>query len=165
MLRKLLLSSFVLILGTVITYGQNEKVAVGIQYQTLTYGLSVKYNVDENSTIQGTINPISADAANLNFYGARYYYNFTQSNSKITPYLFAGAGIITYKYKLSSMSGGLLNDISGSFFGYSLGGGISGRVANNLELSGDAGYGRLNLVEGISAAGVNLGFGIHYYLN
>lgn len=164
MIKKLLLSSLLIISTTIITYGQNEKVAVGVQYQTLTYGLSVKYNVDENSTIQATINPISANAANLNFYGARYYYNFSQPDSKITPYLFAGAGLITYKYKFSALTGGILNDISGSFFGYSIGGGISGRVANNLELSGDAGYGRLNLVEGISAAGVNLGFGIHYYI-
>lgn len=165
MLKKVLLSSLLLITATIFVYGQNEKVAVGVQYQTLTYGLSIKYNVDENSSLQATINPISLNSANLNFYGARYYYNFPQSNSKITPYLFAGAGLITYKYKFSALTGGILNDISGSFFGYSVGGGISGRVANNLEFSGDAGYGRLNLVEGISAAGVNLGFGIHYYIN
>jgi hypothetical protein len=165
MTKKSIICASILLLLTIISYGQNEKVAVGIQYQTFTYGLSVKYNVDENSTVQATVNPVSFSAANLNFYGARYYYNFPQSNSKITPYLFAGAGLITYKYALSSMTGGILNDVSGSFLGYSAGGGISGRLGTNLELSGDAGFGKLNFVEGLSVSGINLGIGLHYYIN
>jgi hypothetical protein len=163
-MKKNILIIALILLGTIYANAQKEKFALGLQYQTLTYGLSGKYNIDEHSTIQATINPISGNAMNLNFYGARYYYNFPQSNSKVTPYAFAGAGLITYKYKLSSMTGGILNDISGSFFGYNIGGGISGRVGENFELSGDLGYGRLNFLEGLSVSGINLGFGIHYYI-
>ena len=146
-------------------FSQQGKVALGIQYQTLTFGVSAKYNIDDNSSIQASINPISSDNLNLNFYGGRYYYNFSNSSSKVTPYLFAGAGVVTYKVKLAAATGGILNDISGNFFGYNAGVGLKTEVFENLEISGDLGFGKLNLNNGISATGLNLGFGIHYYLN
>jgi opacity protein-like surface antigen len=146
-------------------FGQQGKVALGIQYQTLTFGASAKYNIDDFSSIQASINPISSDNLNLNFYGGRYYYNFFVPSNKVTPYLFAGAGVVTYKVKLAAATGGILSDISGNFFGFNAGGGIKAEVIKNLELSGDLGYGKLNLNNGISAAGLNLGFGIHYYIN
>ncbi|CAM3854318.1 outer membrane protein [Aquirufa aurantiipilula] len=144
---------------------QNEKLAFGLQYQTLTYGLSAKYNINMNSAIQATINPISTNNLNLNFYGGRYYYNFAEGGDHIVPYLFAGAGIISYKYELAKLTSGYVKDISGSFFGYNAGGGLSGRPTKNLELSLDLGYGKLNVEDGLSIAGLNLGFGIHYYIN
>lgn len=146
-------------------FAQSEKFALGLQYQSLTYGLSAKYNINTNSTIQATINPISANDFNLNFYGARYYYSFSKEGEQITPYLFAGAGIMTYKYEFAKLTGGVINDYSGSFFGYNAGAGVKGRIAKKIELSADLGYGKLNFSDGLGIAGVNLGFGIHYCIN
>lgn len=128
-------------------------------------GLSVKYNVDSKSSIQGTINPISVGDLSMNFFGGRYYYYFETSEfGQLKPYAFGGLGIVTYNYKFSNITGGVLNDYKGNFLGYSAGAGLMGRLTENLELSGDLGFGRLNVSSGIGVTGFNLGIGLHYYV-
>lgn len=136
----------------------NNKLALGLQYQTLTFGASIKYQIDRHSVIQASFNPISVDVTNLNYYGGRYYYLFPQDSPRFTPYLFAGAGLVTYNSKSYNYN------YSGSFFGYNAGGGFEGRVVDNLALSLDAGYGKLNFSGFYTVIGLNLGFGIHYYI-
>ncbi len=144
---------------------QNEKLGIGLQYQAFTYGLSAKYNIDINSSVQATINPISANSLNMNFYGARYYYHFPQEDSPLKPYLFGGAGLITFSYKLSALSNGILKDYSDSFFGYSAGGGLAFKIVEKLEGSADIGYGKIDISNGIGVSSATLGVGLHYYIN
>ena len=147
------------------TFAQNEKLAVGVQYQAFSMGLSLKYNLDSKSSVQGIINPISVGDLSINYFGGRYNYYFeTDEFGKLKPYVFGGLGIVTYNYKLAGMTNNILNDYSGNFLGYSAGAGLQGRLTENLELSGDLGFGRLNVSSGLGVSGFTLGFGLHYYL-
>ncbi len=147
-----------------IANGQKNKFGIGAQYSATSYGLSLKYNLDQNSTIQGTINPISAGSLNINFYGGRYYYHFPQANTSLKPYLYGGAGLITFSYKLSNLSGGLLNDYNDSFFGYAAGGGLAFDIIDKLEGSADIGYGKIDISSGLAVSSATIGLGVHYYL-
>jgi hypothetical protein len=143
---------------------QNEKLAIGVQYSAFTAGASVKMSIGGPSQLQATINPISAGDIKMNFYGARYIYNFKKdNNSSITPYAFGGMGLINWKMKLAKYGMGL-SDMSDSFIGYSAGGGVEGRLGTNLALSGELGYGKMNVADGIGVAGVVYGFGLHYFI-
>lgn len=60
-MKKTLSKIFVVILlSTGILSAQKNKIGIGAQYSASSFGLSLKYNIDKNSSIQGTINPISA---------------------------------------------------------------------------------------------------------
>ena len=163
-MKKPLKIIFVLLLITNIIYAQKNKIGIGAQYSASSFGLSIKYNIDPNSTIQGTINPISSGSLNMNFYGARYYYHFPQENTPLIPYLYGGAGLITFSYKLGSLSNGLLNDYNDSFFGYAAGGGLAFDIIDKLEGSADVGYGKINISNGLAVSSATLGIGLHYYL-
>jgi opacity protein-like surface antigen len=162
-MKKILILSIIL-LSSIVSNAQNNKLGIGAQYSATSLGLSIKYNLDKNSTIQGTINPISAGTFNINFYGGRYYYHFPQDNSPLRPYVYGGAGLITFNYKLSGISGGILNDSSSSFFGYSAGGGLAFDIIEKLEGSADIGYGKIDISSGLAVSSATLGIGIHYYI-
>lgn len=155
---------FALLLISNIINAQKHKIGVGAQFSAASLGLSVKYNLDKNSTIQGTINPISAGSLNMNFYGARYYYHFPQENSSLRPYVYGGAGLITFNYKLSSLSNGNLKDYNDSFFAYAAGGGLAFDIIDKLEGSADVGYGKIGTSNGLAISAGTIGFGLHYYL-
>lgn len=162
-MRKIVITTLILIVS-VIAKSQDRKFGIGAQYSATSLGISLKYNIDKNSTIQGTINPISAGTFNVNFYGGRYYYHFPQDNSPLKPYLYGGAGLITFNYKLSGLSGGLLNDYSDSFFGYAAGGGLAFNIVEGLEGSADLGYGKIDISSGLAVSAATLGLGLHYYI-
>ena len=152
------------ILITKTTFAQNEKLAIGLQYTGFTAGASVKFAIGGPSQLQATINPISAGDLNMNFYGGRYIYNFKKdNNSTISPYAFGGLGLISWKMKLEQYGMGIPN-MSGSFLGYSAGGGVEGRLGTNLALSGELGFGKMNVVEGLNVSGIIYGVGLHYYI-
>lgn len=155
---------FAFLLISNMVYSQKNRIGIGGQYSASSFGLSLKYNIDQNSTIQGTINPISAGTLNMNFYGARYYYNFPQQNSPLRPYLYGAAGLITFSYKLSSLSNGLLKDYNDSFFGYAAGGGLAFDIIDKLEGSADIGYGKIDTSNGLAVSAATIGVGLHYYL-
>ena len=162
-MKKLLITTIIL-LSVIIANAQKNKFGIGAQYSATSFGLSVKYNIDKNSTIQGTINPISAGSFNINFYGGRYYYHFPQDNSPLRPYVYGGAGLINFSYKLSGLSGGILKDYNDSFFGYAAGGGLAFDIVDNLEGSADIGYGKIDISSGLAVSAATLGFGLHYYI-
>lgn len=162
-MKKIIITTLILIVSF-IGKSQDRKFGIGAQYSATSLGLSLKYNIDKNSTIQGSINPISAGTFNMNFYGARYYYHFPQENSPLRPYVYGGAGAITYSYKLSGLSGGLLNDYSDSFFGYAAGGGLAFDIVKKLEGSIDLGYGKIDVSSGLAVSAATFGFGVHYYI-
>ncbi len=149
---KKLLATFSIILCLLTTsqiFAQNEKLGVGIQYHANSMGLSVKYHLDSKSSIQGIINPISLGDLSANYFGGRYNYYFdTNEFGKLRPYIFGGLGIVTYNYRYTNTPGGAYNNDSRSFLGYSVGAGLQGRLTENLELSGDLGFGRLNISSG-----------------
>lgn len=155
---------FALLLISNIVNAQKNKIGVGAQYSASSFGLSVKYNVDQNSTIQATINPISAGTLNMNFYGARYYYHFPQESTPLRPYVYGGAGLITFSYKLSGLTNGMLKDYSDSFFGYAAGGGLAFDIVERLEGSADVGYGKIDTSNGLAVSAATVGVGLHYYL-
>jgi hypothetical protein len=146
------------------TFAQNEKLAIGVQYTGLTAGASLKLSIGGPSQLQATINPISAGDLKMNFYGARYLYNFkNDKNSSITPYVFGGLGMISWKMKLEQYGMGIPN-MSGSFLGYSGGGGVEGRLGTNLALSGELGYGKMSVIDGLDVSAIIYGVGLHYYI-
>jgi hypothetical protein len=161
------LAAIILVASTFISKtssAQNDKLAIGVQYSAFTAGASVKMSIGGPSQLQATINPISAGDIKMNFYGARYIYNFSKdNNSTITPYAFGGVGLISWKMKLAQYGMGL-SDMSDSFLGYSAGAGVEGRLGTNLALSGELGYGKMNVAAGIGVAGVIYGVGLHYYI-
>lgn len=161
------LAAIILVVSTFISktsIAQNEKLAIGVQYSAFTAGASVKMSIGGPSQLQATINPISAGDIKMNFYGARYIYNFNNdNNSSITPYAFGGVGLISWKMKLAQYGLGL-SDMSDSFLGYSAGGGVEGRLGTNLALSGELGYGKMNVAAGVGVSGVVFGAGLHYFI-
>jgi opacity protein-like surface antigen len=159
--------TFILFLSTASgIFAQNDKLAVGVQYHSNSMGLSIKYNLDSKSSIQGIFNPVSVGDFSNNYFGGRYNYYFeTGEFGNLKPYVFGGLGIVTYTYRYSNTQGAAFNDETRSFLGYSLGAGLQGRLTENLELSGDLGFGRLNVSSGSGSSGITLGFGLHYYLN
>jgi hypothetical protein len=159
--------TFILFLSTASgIFAQNDKLAVGVQYHSNSMGLSIKYNLDSKSSIQGILNPVSVGDFSNNYFGGRYnYYLETGEFGKLKPYVFGGLGIVTYNYRYSSSQGGAFNDETRSFLAYSIGAGLQGRLTENLELSGDLGFGKLNISSGNGSTGIALGFGLHYYLN
>lgn len=154
---------FAFLLISNIVNAQKNKIGVGAQYSATSFGLSVKYNVDQNSSIQATINPISAGSLNMNFYGARYYYHFPQESSPLRPYVYGGASLITFSYKLSSLSNGAINDYNDSFFGYAAGGGLAFDIIDKLEGTADVGYGKIDASNGLAVSAATIGVGLHYY--
>jgi hypothetical protein len=167
-MKKLLSTITILfcLIASSTAFAQNDNLAVGIQYHAYSMGLSVKYNLDRRSSIQGIINPLSVDGLNMNYFGGRYNYYFdTNEFGKLRPYVFGGLGVVTYNYRYATVAGGAVSDDHRSFLGLSAGAGLQGRITENLELSGDLGFGRLNVSSGNGVTGLTLGFGIHYYLN
>ncbi|MBS1640199.1 MAG: hypothetical protein JSR12_09070 [Bacteroidetes bacterium] len=134
---------------------------VGLQSSLPTYGLSVKYAFTESSVGQVTVAPFQAGDAKISFYGARYIHRFINENPGsviMDPYLFAGAGLITFNY---SAYGGS----NSSFFSYSAGGGLEFIVGRMFGISIEAGYGKLNVTNGAGVAGIFGGGGLHFYIN
>ena len=75
----------------------------GFQASLPAWGLSAKYAISDKATIQATIAPFSGGVTKINFYGLRYIHKLKlETPTAIDPYLFGGAGIITYSTDLSS---------------------------------------------------------------
>ena len=135
---------------------QSVKNTFGIGFQSSfpIYGLSAKYAISEQSVVQATIAPFGSGDFKLNFYGGRYIHRF-KSDEALNPYLFAGAGLITFS--------GYGATASDNFVSYSAGGGVEYIVAGALGLSADLGYGKFGVSQGEGISGIFLGVGIHYY--
>lgn len=169
-MRKIVICLFVgifLFISSTQAQDIKRKIGVGLQYSLPIFGLSVKYGITESSVLQATIAPFgvgaSGDNASINFYGARYIHRFPGSSRTTTvldPYLFAGVGLINYKYS-SSYYGD--ESSSETIFSYSVGGGLELIVANSLGLSAEIGYGRVSFT-GLAVNTIVIGAGIHYYL-
>lgn len=136
----------------------NRTFGVGLQSSLPTYGISVKYALTASSVAQATIAPFGSGLYKINFFGGRYIHRFPGNDGSavsLDPYLYAGAGLITY----SDFIGSKYN-----FFSYSVGGGLEVIVAKKLGLSAELGYGKLNVLQGLAAAGITGGGGIHFYI-
>jgi len=128
---------------------------VGFQSSFPIYGLSAKYAITENSVVQATIAPFSSGAAAINFYGGRYMYRFINDNSQnLEPYVFGGAGLITFSFAKTGYN----------FVSYSAGAGVEYIAAGTLGLSADLGYGKFSVTNDAGVAGIFLGVGLHYYI-
>jgi hypothetical protein len=137
---------------------------VGLQSSFPTYGISVKYAVADNSVVQATIAPFSAGLFSVNFFGARYIHRFPdadQGKVSLDPYVFGGAGIMTFKTDLSGYGMGKTSD---SFLSYSVGGGVELILARKLGISAELGYGKMNIVDGLGVSGILGGGGLHFYI-
>lgn len=137
---------------------------VGLQASLPSYGLSVKYALNEASVVQATIAPFSSGLYSINFYGARYVHRFPDSDQgkvSLDPYVFAGAGLLNYKTDLSMFGMGKTSD---SFLGYSAGGGVELIVAKKLGISAELGYGKMGVADGIGVSSIFGGGGVHFYI-
>ena len=137
---------------------------VGLQASFPTYGISAKYGITDQSVIQATIAPFSSGLFSVNFYGARYIHRFPdkdQGKVSLDPYIYGGAGLMSFKTDLSDFGMGKSTE---SFFSYSVGGGVELIVAKKLGLSAELGYGKMNVVEGVSVSGILGGGGLHFYI-
>lgn len=141
-----------------------RKLGVGLQASLPTYGISAKYGITDQSVIQGTIAPFSSGLFSVNFYGARYIHRFPdkdQGKVSLDPYIYGGVGLMSFKTNLSDFGMGKSSE---SFFSYSVGGGLELIVAKKLGLSAELGYGKMNVVDGISVSGILGGGGLHFYI-
>lgn len=148
----------------VTTKAQDKKNTFGLGFQSSfpIYGLSAKYAITESSVVQATIAPFGIGVSKINFYGARYIYRFSsESSSNLDPYVFGGAGLITFSTDLTAYGGSKTSD---NFVSYSAGGGVEYIAAGCLGLSADLGYGKFSISQGAGVAGIFLGVGIHYYI-
>lgn len=135
----------------------------GFQASLPAWGLSAKYAISDKATIQATIAPFSGGVTKINFYGLRYIHKLKlETPTAIDPYLFGGAGIITYSTDLSSL--GVNQKSSDSFSSYSFGAGFEYVTANVLGLSLDLGYGKLSVTNGMALSSLFFGGGVHYYI-
>ena len=148
---------FCVLVASLAVNAQDVKHSFGVGFQTSfpIYGISAKYALNEHSVVQATIAPFSGGAAKINFYGGRYIYRFSNENSNnLEPYVFGGAGLITFS----------LENSGSNFFSYSAGGGAEYIVGGALGLSADLGYGKLNVTNDAAVSGIFLGLGLHYYI-
>lgn len=165
-MKKLLIAATLLVAFTT-SKSQDVRRSIGVGFQSSfpMYGLSVKYALNEQSVIQGTIAPFGASSGggsvSMNFYGARYIHRFPgndEANTIIDPYLFAGGGLINFSTSYGS------SKTSNSSFGYSAGGGIEFLLAQKIGLSAELGYGKLSIVSDVAVNSILFGVGAHYYI-
>lgn len=142
----------------------NRTFGVGLQASLPSYGISVKYALTDASVLQGTLAPFGSGLFSMNFYGARYIHRFPSSDEgkvSLDPYLYAGAGMISFK---SDLSGYGLDKTTDNFFSYSVGGGVELIVARKLGISAELGYGKMSIVDGFGVNSILGGGGIHFYI-
>jgi len=155
-------------LSTLLSFSQDvhRTLGVGLQSSFPVFGISAKYGITENHMVQATIAPFGASTAGgavkLNFYGARYIYRFPgndESNPILDPYLFAGGGLATWKYKIPG-----LTSSGQSFFSYSAGAGLELLLAQKFGLSAEISYGKISVASGVGVSTILFGAGLHYYI-
>jgi hypothetical protein len=164
MKKTLLFSLAILVASIVSAQDVKRTLGVGLQASLPTYGLSVKYGLSNASVIQGTIAPFGAGLFSMNFYGGRYIHRFPDSDQgkvSLDPYVYGGAGIMSFKTDFSSIGFGKTTD---NFFSYSVGGGLELIVARKLGISAELGYGRMSVIDGFAVSGILGGGGIHFYI-
>ena len=146
-----------------------RKLGFGLQSSFPVFGISAKYGINEQSMVQATVAPFGASSGggsvSLNFFGGRYIHRFPgneESNVIFDPYLFAGGGVVMWKYKFAGLG---LDNSTESFFSYSAGGGVEMIAGNCFGISAELGYGKIGVTSGIGVTTLLFGAGLHYYIN
>ena len=148
------------------------RMAVGVEFTYPVYTLSFKYAVTEASVLQALVSPIMATYGHYDyaFYGARYIYRFPAyaphfygPTTVSYPYLFAGAGILSYNLPVYDALGAYDHNTSNSLFAYSLGLGYEWIMGNHFGVALEAGYGSMTANGTSGATTFTYTGALHYY--
>ncbi len=146
--------------------------AVGFEFAYPVYTLSFKYAVTEASVLQALASPAAATYGryDYSFYGARYIYRFPFNvahfygpNTVSYPYIFGGAGLLSYNMPVFDGYGIYDHSTNHSVLGYSLGAGYEWIIDRHFGVALEAGYGAMT-ANGTSAENTFTYTGaLHYY--
>lgn len=145
----------------------NRNLGFGLQSSFPTFGLSAKIGISDRLLAQAIVAPFTSAKSkdfgySVNFFGARGNYRLSDPDASVVPYAFAGAGVI--RSSLNFMG----TKSTTNYLGWSLGAGLEffPGFADNLGVSGELGYGSMNVNSvGVSVSGISLGIGLHYFVN
>jgi hypothetical protein len=143
----------------------------GLQFNSLFYGLSAKYNFTEvhsgEIVVGGGNYGFGGDFSTFTATG-RYLYNFDISNENLRPYGFGQVGFWTVKFDGFTIFNVTTPEVKETSIAYGFGGGIE-YAFNGLEQLGfnlEIGYGGGSFGNGVgSYSGIIFGLGAHYYFN
>ncbi len=145
----------------------SESFGAGVQYNSLFYGLSAKYNFTEvhsGELVVGGGNYGFAGSFNSFTITGRYLYNFkVEDNYRI--YGFGQLGYWTLKYDYSAF--GVNYDDSYNSISYGAGAGIEYAFdgLEQLGFNAEIGYGGGSFEDGLGYSGIIFGVGAHYYFS
>ncbi len=159
---KLLISSFVL--GAVLASSsatakpmKNGKFGVGLQLSSPTAGISVKKEISDVITVQGTL----GGGGYYTSAGVRGLYKF-QKDQKYDIYGFGGVSYLSYDYGryYSAYYGDSVTAI-----GFGGGAGVELDVTKEITVNGELSYTHVNWGAGINGGfgGIGFGVGAHYW--
>lgn len=164
-MKKVLLFSMIVLASFTMANAQDgdRKLGVGLQSSFPSFGLSVKYAITDQSVVQATVAPFGSGTWKMNFFSGRYLHRWLDaaslgSNSSIDPYVFAGLGLVTYKW--NGMGG---ND-KDSFISYGFGGGAEFVLGSKFGIALELGLGKFGISAGEGVFGITGGLGLHYYI-
>lgn len=142
------------------------KIGLGLEYSFPFASFSVKLGISAHSVLQATFSPSNYGDYNLSYYGVRYNYLFKSykvfgPNSDGIPFLFAGAGIISWSYNNS----GYPNEPKTTYsdLGYSAGVGYEVIFSHRFGIALEAGYGAFSASDASVLMTPTGGLGLHYY--
>jgi len=167
-MKKITVFLTILLLGSLnlkAQFSESGSLGVGVAWTSLNFGVSAKYNLTENHSIQAIVGSASfgfgfANSSSFSATG-RYLYNFELGDlsfARWKPYLYGQAGYWTFR-------SGILNLDAVAIGG---GGGVEWSFSNfidGLSFSSELGFTSVSFDGLSSVGGFNGGFGIHYYFN
>jgi hypothetical protein len=167
----ILISTFIFSNANVNAQGMTEagSLGAGIQFNSLFYGASAKYNFTEEHAGE-----LVVGAGNYGFGGdfssftltGRYLYSF-QTSDNYRLYGFGQLGFWTVKFDSFTILNVTTPEVKETSIAYGFGGGVE-YAFNGLEQLGfnlEVGYGGGSFGSGLGYSGIIFGLGAHYYFN
>ncbi len=154
LIASTLITAFVLPVAATAGSKSGGNLGVGAQSSWPSYGLSAKYDINDDVAVQGTVGALGT----VSNYGGRVLYKF-KKEPKYNLYGFGSVGMYNY-------SSGIFDESVTGFGGgagleYDLGNEFSGTP---ITMSGEIGLASVGF-DNYNYSSFGLGFGIHYWLD
>tara|TARA_Y100001954_G_C15584166_1_gene489880 strand:- start:97 stop:576 length:480 start_codon:yes stop_codon:yes gene_type:complete len=158
------MKKYITIICLVTIYGKSfsQNIGVGFQATLPSFGISVKYDVTDQHTIQAIYGAFGI-VSNIS---GRYMYNFDENNESsflgtVKPFLYGQIGVWSYDY--SSFG---IDVETESSIGFGIGGGLEFNwlsfISNNLKSTLELGFSRVD-IQSYNFKATTFGGGIHYH--